>query len=54
MLAAPGRVINSGSTAEDAEWPYKDLDGARLPQLISCGEIDYLDLPTGEIVCPFE
>jgi len=41
-------------SVDDDEWPYEDLEGVKRPQLICCGEVDYLDLPTGEIVCPFE
>jgi hypothetical protein len=41
-------------TAEDEQWPYEDLEGVRRPQIIYDGEVDYLEPPTGEIVCPFE
>jgi hypothetical protein len=41
-------------SVEGEEWPYKNLEGVRRPQIIYDGEVDYLDPPTGEIVCPFE
>lgn len=41
-------------TIDDGPCPYADLDGVCIPQLFANGERDFLELPTGEIICPFE
>jgi hypothetical protein len=38
----------------DFSCPYSDLPGNRLPQSLEDGEQDFMDLPTGELLNPFE
>jgi len=49
--ADPQLVVRS---SDDGPCPYLDMNGTCLPQLFCSGERDLLELPTGEIICPFE
>ncbi|MBW1809385.1 MAG: hypothetical protein JRJ87_14415 [Deltaproteobacteria bacterium] len=41
-------------TSASRECPFVGTEGVRQPQIIYSGDHDFLELPTGEIVCPFE
>jgi hypothetical protein len=49
----PGEAALVG-TQSNRPCPYVDLKGDRLPQSLAGGERELLELPTGEIVNPFE
>jgi len=52
LEAAEPKVLRLGKDAEVC--PLVGLPGERMPQTLSDGERDWLDLPSGEVINPFE